>query len=251
MKLDIGAFLDLILPRACVSCDAAMGDGIVCGLCWSRMPLLAAPQCERCGHPRGSALRNEPTSTSTSTCTYCPLLPPFVRAARSVCWMDHASSTAAVHALKYDGWTRVAEGMATRMARVHWPADVIEERSLVVPVPLSTTRLRERGYNQAALLAEPVAARWGIEVLPFALERTRHSVSQTRLTPSERSMNVHGAFRVRDAAAAARIAGAHVVLVDDVFTTGATMNAAATALFESGARIVSYVTFGRARTASD
>jgi ComF family protein len=165
--------------------------------------------------------------------------------------MDHASSTAAVHALKYDGWTEVAQGMAARMSRVHWPADVIEERSLVVPVPLSTTRLRERGYNQAALLAGPVAARWGIESLPLALERTRHSVSQTTLTPSERTMNVHGAFRVNGPEAAARIVGAYVVLVDDVFTTGATMNAAASALFDSGARIVSYVTFGRARTAAD
>jgi ComF family protein len=165
--------------------------------------------------------------------------------------MDHATSTSAVHALKYDGWTQVAHGMAARMARLHWPADVIEERSLVVPIPLSTTRLRERGYNQAALLANAVAARWGIEAMPFALERTRHSVSQTKLTPSERSTNVHGAFRVSGPEALARIAGAHVMLVDDVFTTGATMNAAATTLFESGARIVSYVTFGRARTASD
>jgi ComF family protein len=165
--------------------------------------------------------------------------------------MGHAASTATVHALKYDGWTRVAEGMAARMARLQWPGDVLEERAFAVPVPLSRTRLRERGYNQAALLAEPLARRWGIEALPHALERTRHSVSQTKLTPSERSMNVHGAFRVTDQRVVARIAGSHVVLVDDVFTTGATMNAAAAALFEAGARIVSYVTFGRARTASD
>jgi ComF family protein len=246
VKLDVGAFLDLILPRACVGCDAAMGEGIICGLCWSRMPRLAAPQCERCGHPK----RAHPSLASASTCSFCLLLPPFVRAARSAFWMDHAASTAAVHALKYDGWTRVAKGMAARMARLPWPTDVCEERSLAVPVPLSTTRLRERGYNQAALLAAPLAERWGIESLPHALERTRHSVSQTRLTPSERAMNVHGAFRV-SGAAVSRIAGAHIVLVDDVFTTGATMNAAAAALFESGARIVSYVTFGRARTAAD
>lgn len=239
MRLDVAGFLDLLLPRACVSCDAPMGEGIVCGLCWSRMPALRSPQCERCGHPR----REGP-------CTYCALLPPFVRAARSAFWVPHPAASAAVHALKYDGWSATAEGMAARMCRLAWPRDVVEERAAVVPVPLSSTRLRERGYNQAALLARPIARRWKISVLEHALERTRNTVTQTKLTPSERSTNVHGAFRVSDEAVA-RITGAHVMLVDDVLTTGSTLNAAASALFDGGARIISYVTFGRARTASD
>lgn len=165
--------------------------------------------------------------------------------------MGHEASSAAVHALKYEGWSAIAESMAARMARVPWPRDVLEERSAVIPVPLSRIRERERGYNQAALLAAPLARLWGIEVLPHALARTKHSVSQTSLTPSERAMNVQGAFRVACDAAAKRLAGRHVILVDDVLTTGATLNAAAEALFGAGTRIVSYVTFGRARTASD
>jgi ComF family protein len=239
MRIDAGALLDLILPRACLSCAGPMAEGLVCGVCWTRMPLLRAPQCERCGHPR-----------CEGPCSYCALLPPYVRAARSVCWVPHPIASAAVHALKYDGWTAVADEIATRMARLTWPHDVAEERSLVVPVPLAATRLRERGFNQAALLARPLGVRWGVPVLEHLLERTRHTVTQTKLTPSERSTNVHGAFRL-GASAGERLRGAHVVLVDDVFTTGATLNAAAAALFEGGARIVSYVTFGRARTASD
>jgi ComF family protein len=239
MRLDIAGLLDLVLPRACVSCAAPMGEGIVCGVCWSRMPALRSPQCERCGHPRGEG-----------PCTYCPLLPPYVRAVRSAFWVPHPVASAAVHALKYDGWSATAEGMAARMSRLPWPRDVIDERAAVVPVPLSSTRLRERGYNQAGLLARPLAQRWGLPVLEDAIERTRHTVTQTKLTPSERSTNVHGAFRVTDGALA-RISGAHIMLVDDVLTTGSTLNAAAGALFDAGARIVSYVTFGRARTASD
>lgn len=236
------ALLDLLLPRACVSCGAPMGEGIVCGLCWVRMPALPSPHCQRCGHPR----RDGP-------CAYCAAIPPFVRAVRSVCWVPHPASSAALRALKYDGWTAVADAMAERMARLPWPEDVIAERSAVVPVPLAATRERERGYNQAALLARGIARRWRVPCVSDALVRTRSTPTQTRLTPSERSMNVHGAFRVRDASPVvrSRVAGAHVVLVDDVLTTGATLNAAAGALFASGARIISYVTFGRARTAAD
>lgn len=239
MLLGAAGLLDLMLPRACVSCGGPMSEGIVCEICWLRLPVLRSPRCERCGHPTGEG-----------PCTFCPLLPPFVRAARSVCWVPGGSAGAAVHALKYQGWTAVAPAMAERMARLAWPADVVAERRVVIPVPLSATRLRERGYNQAALLARPLARRWEIACLEGALERTRHTVTQTKLTPPERSTNVHGAFRVSDGAVA-RVAGAHVVLVDDVLTTGSTLNAAAGALFDAGARILSYVTFGRARTASD
>ncbi len=233
------ALLDLLLPCACVHCDAPAGDGILCAPCWSRLPLLAAPRCERCGHPsRGRA------------CTYCASLPPFVRAVRSVCWVPDPVSSAAVQALKYDGWAGIAGPIADRLARLAWPADVIDERAAVIPVPLAAARLRERGYNQAEKLANEIGARWGIPCWADSITRERNTPTQTRLTPSERSMNVHRAFRVSDAARAS-LTGAHIVLVDDVLTTGATLNAAATELFHAGARIVSYVTFGRARTAAD
>lgn len=233
-----GAMLDLLLPTACVSCGAATaGAAVICGVCWTRLPMLPAPRCERCGHPsRGG------------DCAFCPALPAFVRAARSVCWVPDPVSSAALRALKYDGWTAVAAPMAERMARLAWPADVMAERTAVVPVPLAAARRRERGYNQAALLARHLASRWTIPCWDDAVTRARDTRTQTRLTPSERSTNVHCAFH---AGAQPRLAGAHVMLVDDVLTTGATLNAAATALFDAGARIISYATFGRARAAAD
>ena len=244
--------LDLLLPRHCAACDRPMDlleRGVVCGRCWSRLALLPHPQCARCGHPV-AGLGALVTLRSTPDCRGCALLPPYVRAARSVCWVGEGGSGAAVvHALKYGGWRDAAAAMGERMARLAWPADVFAERSLLAPVPLARARLRERGYNPSAHLARALAARWGTPVAPV-LERQRATATQTRLTPGERLANVRGAFRATDAAAAS-LRGAHVVLVDDVVTTCATLNACAAALFAAGARIVSYVTFGRARTAGD
>ena len=135
------------------------------------------------------------------------------------------------------------------MAALRFPPDVERERAGLVPVPLSTTRLRERGYNQSTELARWLGAAWGVPVLDTGLERTRSTASQTRLTPGERHRNVSGAFRVRADRAALR--GLHLVLVDDVVTTCATLNACAASLHAGGARILSYVTFGRAPALGD
>lgn len=231
------AALDLLLPIQCVACERpvpATEKGIVCGRCWSRLDLIPAPRCLRCGHP-----------LSPGTCRWCDLLPPWVRAVRSCCWVPGEPAGQVVHALKYEGWTRVAQEMARRMARLSWPVDVVEERAALVAVPLHPTRLRERGFNQSALLAEALAEAWAIPAYPNLLVRTRATQTQTRLTPGERHRNVSGCFRA-DAAAIAPLRGAHLVLVDDVVTTAATLNACAEALLAGGARIVSYVTFGRA-----
>jgi ComF family protein len=160
--------------------------------------------------------------------------------------MTPGAAPAIVHALKYDGWTATAPAMAARMTRLAWPRDVVEERTAIVPVPLSPARERERGYNQSLLLARPVAERWMIPMWDDVLERTRGTTTQTQLTPGERRANVAGAFRARESARS-KLRGAHVIVVDDVVTTAATLNACAEALVAGGARIVSYLTFGRAR----
>jgi len=214
--------------------------GRVCDGCWARLPRLASPRCDRCGHP-----------TQGRGCLWCELLPPYVRAARSLCW-ERADTTAQslVHALKYGGWPSIAEDMAERMARIDWPADVLRERTALVPVPLGAARLRERGFNQSGLLAAALARQWSLPVWEDVLGRTRETQSQTRLTPGDRVRNVSGAFRA-PASARAILRGAHVVLVDDVVTTASTLNECAAALYDGGARILSYVTFARAPAAGD
>lgn len=239
------ALLELALPGVCVTCEAPLGRqrGPACQLCWSRLDRLPQPQCLRCGHPQAP-------ETSGDACRWCEPLPPFVRAVRSVAWMTRGSTASRlVHALKYDGWPALADGMAGEMARLRWPSDVLRERAVLVPVPLSPWRERERGYNQAERLAHALAPRWGLPVVP-ALQRTRTPSSQTRLTPGERTVNVTRAFTVASAGAP-HVQGAHCVLVDDVVTTAATLVACAAALVDGGARIVSCATFGRAPAIGD
>jgi ComF family protein len=154
-----------------------------------------------------------------------------------------------VHALKYEGWSGVAGEMARRMASLRFPPDVESERAALVPVPLSATRERERGFNQSMLLASALAAAWNLPVRADLIARTRATISQTRLTAGERQRNVAGAFCTL--ADRGSLRGHHLVLVDDVVTTAATLNACAAALHGGGARILSFVTFGRAPAVGD
>lgn len=236
------ALAALLLPRICAVCGELAGERgrtAICEICWTRAGRLPMPQCGRCGHPR----RGE------GACAWCESLPPIVRAVRSWCWAVDGAPLQIVHALKYAGWRSVADGMGDRMARLEWPWDVRSERAAVVPVPLAPARRRERGFNQAELIARRLASHWKVPVWANALERVRATESQTRLTPGERLDNVRGAFRA--APHALELRGAHVVVVDDVITTAATLNACAAALCDAGARIVSYVTFARAPAPGD
>jgi ComF family protein len=151
-----------------------------------------------------------------------------------------------VHALKYGGWGELAEEMGARMAEVRFPREVEREIDALVAVPLSPARLRERGFNQAELLARAVARRRGWPLMAGLLVRERHTRRQARLAPRERLANVAGAFRV-PAARRSLIADAHLLLVDDVLTTAATAQDCVRALCRAGARAVSVLTFARAR----
>ncbi len=151
-----------------------------------------------------------------------------------------------VHALKYRGWKGLADEMGRRMAGVRFSRQVEAEITLIVPVPLSATRLRERGFNQAELLARSVADHRGLPLATDLLQRRRHTRRQARLLPRQRLRNVSAAFQVAEERGAG-LAPSHLLLVDDVLTTAATAQACVRALCGAGARAVSVLTFARAR----
>jgi predicted amidophosphoribosyltransferase len=240
----------LLLPAECLLCrtllayrDAAR---LVCDVCRHRWRRVRAPWCPRCGQP-------EPLF---GRCRICAEWPPALQAARSAVWLD-GGARRAVHALKYGGLPRIAAELAGVMAGLELPG---RDTAWLVPVPLGPARLRARGYNQSERLARALAGAWRRPVVAL-LARVRETATQTALTPAERLANVAEAFAVRGADAgrrrravpegpAARLPASALarplILVDDVFTTGATLAAAARALERAGARAVLAVTFGRA-----
>jgi ComF family protein len=151
-------------------------------------------------------------------------------------WLEPGARRA-VHSLKYDGLPRVAADIAEAMVRV---LEMPSAAAVLVPVPLGAKRLRARGYNQSLWLAEALGGKWRRPVRPELLARVRDTETQTALTPGERLANVAGAFTAR------MVVPSPIILVDDVFTTGATLAAAAVALAAAGVTQVSAVTFGRA-----
>jgi ComF family protein len=217
-----------LLPGECLLCRDPVGsdDPLICPPCQSRWHRLPEPQCPRCGQPDPGV---------ADVCRVCAGWPDGFDRARSAVWLDDTARIA-VHHLKYGGWWRVAEPMARLMARLPVTSGVL------VPVPLARRRARRRGYNQAERLARQLGQWTGRPVQPDLLTRLRDTRTQTELPPEARRANIAEAFaaaRVRD--------GAHIVLVDDVFTTGATLAEAATTLLEAGAVTVEAVTFARAR----
>lgn len=220
----------VLLPPACLLCKRAVpasdGDSLICGLCRRRWQPVPAPTCARCG-----ALVE-----GDNACTFCAAWPPGLEQVQSAVFLDEGARRA-VHALKYQGWWRVAEPMAQAM-RTLAP---LRPGAVLVPIPLGSRRRRRRGYNQSERLAQALSALTGLPVTEGMLMRTRETQSQTALTPEARQANIAGAFQ---AAASAR--EQRLVLVDDVFTTGATLLDAARALGQAGAAWVGAVTFARA-----
>ena len=218
-----------LLPAECLLCESpvspAADDPLVCALCRSRWRPIPDPVCAACGQPLEAGL----------DCRICTAWPAGFTGVRSAVWLTGTARTA-VHHLKYRGWWRVVEGMAPAMRGL----PPLRGHVVLVPVPLGAARRRERGYNQSEMLAGALSRGLGIPMRTDLLRRTRDTERQTRLTPDARWANLSGAF-------AGRPAGPRrPVLVDDVFTTGATLRSAAEALLAAGAPTVGAVTFARA-----
>jgi ComF family protein len=231
--------LDFLLPTRCLGCDDRLPlDGPpepVCGGCLARLREPPWPRCPRCHFPWG-------TGRVSETCLACLDWSPALRWARSAVILEDPAERL-VHALKYQGWRELAPALARCMARLPLPGDASTGVCVVVPVPTTRRRQRQRGYNQAALIAGAYARALTLPLVD-ALARTASGGSQVALRPSQRRSNVRGAFS--SAAEAAEIAGRHVLLIDDVLTTGATACEAAEALERAGALGVSVITFARA-----
>ena len=226
------AALDLFFPAVCPLCSARLGPGRrdpVCRTCWASFVRLAPPFCSACGVPV--------PSEALARCDACrDAAPPFdyARAAASY----GGTVRDAVHALKFGGRRSLARPLGDLI--IERCAGALAAPDAFVPVPLARARERERGFNQAGLLAERLGERLGVRVRPRWLVRLRATAAQSELSAAERRDNVADAF-----AAAPAVAGRDVVVIDDVITTGATVGECARALHAAGARRVGVLAVAR------
>jgi competence protein ComFC len=221
----LSVLADLFFPQRCVGCERRASD-LLCRDCFEALPYVGRPICSRCGTP---------TAFETFVCGECKDVDFGFESARAPLRYEGVGEQI-VHSLKYRGYTRVVERLvAPLMLGV---LDRGERFDAVVPVPLHRSRLRRRGFNQAELLARAVAAPLKAPVSD-KLRAVRRTLDQVELSAPERRANVEGAFAARE-----RVRG-RVLLVDDVFTTGATTSECAETLLAGGAREVHAVSLCR------
>ena len=235
VRASLRSVVDFALPPRCPGCGViTQEEHSFCLDCWSQLVFLGEPCCMRCGLPFAHE-----QGGGEAECGACLADPPrFDRARAAVAYGEIPRKVALK--LKYGGRPGVAETMARLMAR-HLPAAA---GAILAPVPLHRWRIWKRGYNQAALIAAALGRLGGGDVMADLLERTKATPYLRGMGPRERAETVRGAFRVAERRREA-LAGREVVLVDDVYTSGATAGACARALKKAGARRVSLLCWAR------
>lgn len=218
--------LDLLYPPVCAGCGAAGSSW--CRECQQRVNILDGNLCDVCGLPQ----------EKPGTCEGCLTDRPRYRSLRAwTVFEDPVRS--ALHKLKYRRDFSMGDAIAAAMLpfaqKLAWNAD------LIVPVPLGKHRLRERGYNQVAMIAKPLAMGLGVKYFPKALMRRKETRSQVGLSREERKLNVQSVFQAHPG-----VRGKIVLIIDDVSTTGSTLSSGAEAFYASGARDVYALTVARA-----
>jgi len=228
--------LDLVLPPQCLSCQAPVIEpGHLCGKCWAEVDFLDGPSCNTCGLPF------ETPELDGALCGSCSRDAPAYERARAVMRYNDASKGLILrlkHADRHEG----VGAFGNWLGRAG--ADFLSEIDIVTAVPLHRLRLLSRLYNQAAMLALALGEGTGIPTDPMILERVRRTPSQGGLTSRRRRHNVAGAFRIRPGYES-RIKGRSVLVVDDVMTTGATVEACARTLKRAGAARIYVLTLAR------
>ena len=236
--LFVGKLFDVLLPPLCLACDMRVAThGTVCQNCWSQIHFIAAPYCFGCGAPFDAPVGEG------QICAPCLTYSPVFSAARAAMIYDDVSKRL-ILGFKHGDRTHMASAMAQWMQRAgqeYW-----NDADVLVPVPLHRWRLFKRRYNQAAMLAQHVGQGTGKPVWVDGLLRQRPTPTQGHMSREERQKNVKGAFTVNPRYRQA-MSGKNVILVDDVLTTGATLNECSRVLLEVNANSVRVLTLARVR----
>jgi ComF family protein len=230
-----GSALNVALPPLCPACRQLVRERGLCANCWGKLSFIARPYCERLGIP----FAYDPGPGVISMQALAD--PPAYQRARAAVRYDEIGRTL-VHALKYGDRLELAPLMGGLMARAG--QELFGHADALVPVPLHWRRLWLRRFNQSMLLAQAVSRLAGIPIAEGALKRVKATAQQVGLSKSERAQNLQGAFRVPPDGKLL-VAGKRLIVVDDVLTSGATVDTAARTLLRAGAANVDVLVFAR------
>jgi ComF family protein len=252
LRSPLNAVSCALLPACCNLCGSPLpqlSSAPICDICWDEFPVNSGPVCARCGDVLDFE-RIDSTSNPVN-CRACRLAPPAFE--RAVSFGPYEGRLReAIHALKYDRLRPAAGRLGSMLAQaISTLVPDAPREMLVVPVPLHRSRHADRGFNQARLLAaraldelRTTHPEWRLTLASSTLMRLRATESQASLTPRKRGMNVRGAFMVSDPH---DVAQKHILLIDDILTTGATARAASKTLIQAGAASVWVATLARAK----
>ncbi len=229
--------VDVILPPRCpVTGDMVDSHGMISGEIWQDLEFISAPFCGCCGIPFDFE-----TDAHQGLCMVClTKLPPYQSARAALRYNDAARNI--ILGFKHGDKTHSAQSFVPWLKRAG--EAMLQDANMIIPVPLHRTRLLLRRYNQAGVIAESLAKETGIEHLPLALMRVRATLSQGHLNTGERAKNVRKAFAVRKQYESDLI-GKNIVVVDDVYTTGATVQECTKVLMRAGAARVDILTLAK------
>ncbi len=233
------ALLDILFPPRCHACKAFIPDAgpiHLCAACRTACTMITSPLCTRCGMPFLTELGPD------HLCGPCITEPPRFTAARAAALFE-GPVRELIHRFKYNGRVQFCRPLSILALEHLRPFAEAASADLVIPVPLHSKRLRQRGFNQAVLLGRILAREWRVPFSVRILRRTRATLPQINLSAAERIANVRGAFGVTDPDF---LQGKRVILVDDVLTTGSTVGECARMLIGAGAAGVHVVTIARA-----
>ena len=229
---------DIIFPPQCIACTeiiSQLSERVFCPSCLSKISFVTGSICPICGLP----FLDSPAESHI--CGDCLQSLPCYAKARAVASFESIIMDA-IHKFKYGRNISAGGALGSFMAGFSFPDFDFSEYSLLIPVPLHIKRLRERGFNQSLLLAEEMGKKHKLPVNFSLLKRCNFTLTQTGLNKAEREKNIKGAFTVTDKN---KIAGKCIILVDDVFTTGSTINECARVLMKAGAQKVAALTLSR------